>query len=173
MKTVTVLIDSREQRPLLFPDTLAVWRNDGCGPVPTFLEVKTDKRALKSGDYCLAGSEDLAVVERKLGIMEMIGNVLTADRTRFLRAINRFASSCKHPILLIEQMPPVWWAGKSNDLDVVQAVDLFLQQVALLKIHLLWCNATRAMCPTRRRRIGELVLRVMLAHKVNPEENRT
>ncbi len=170
MKSVTVLIDSREQRPLLFPDTLAVWRNDGCGPVPTFLEVETDKRALKSGDYCLAGSEDLAVVERKLGITEMVGNVLTADRTRFLRAINRFAESCKYPYLLIEQMPPVWWSTHGNGdrcVQVCQAVDLFLQQVAVHNLRLLWGNVSRSMAPARRRRMGELVLRILLAHREN------
>lgn len=176
-ETVTILIDSREQRPLLFPEVLALWSSScGAGRKPTakIVSVVTEKAALAEGDYCLAGDgPPTAIVERKSGIDELIGNLLTSDRPRFLRAITRLAANTCHPYLYIEAWPDAWWRGTemnriNPDLKVVQAMDLILHEVAHLGIGLLWGNRASQL-PAGRRRAGELILRILLAHKEQNE----
>lgn len=167
-QTITVLIDSAEQRPLLFPETLALWNIRGAGHVPKarIVRVKTERRRLDAGDYCLLGDEALAIVERKAHIGELITNTLTDDRPRFLRALERLAAACKFPYFYVEHLPAAWWAQDTTaySQSVVQAMDLFLTSIARLNIRLLW-GSHAAIAPCRRRRDGELILRILLAHK--------
>ncbi len=175
LKTVTVLYDSQEQRPLLFPDTLALWKLRGAGhkPKARIIKVKTEKRTLGAGDYCLLGGETLAIVERKADIGELIMNTLTADRPRFLRALERLAAGCTFPYLYVERLPPLWWRGGETvcPLNVVQAMDLLLFDITRLGIRLLWGN-NAAHLPSSRRRMGELILRILLAHQETSNEHQ-
>ncbi len=166
--TITVIVDKAEQRPLLFPETLALWSIRGAGHAPKarIVRVKTERRRLDAGDYCILGDEALAIVERKAHIGELITNTLTADRPRFLRALERLAVACKYPYLYVERMPSAWWAPDSKELSllVVQAMDLFLTSITRLGIRLLWGSHV-SVVPSRRRRDGELILRILLAHR--------
>lgn len=161
-KTVTVIIDSREQKPLLFPEVIPFWLPCGDGPSalgtrPVTVKVKTERQCLQWGDYCLKGSEATAVIERKSGLRELAGNTLTKDRSRFLRALSRLAKNTKYPYLFIETLPSAWW--RSGDPEVAETIDQFLSSIAHLGVHLLWnCSTTR----TNRRRMGELALRILL-----------
>lgn len=167
-QTITVLIDTAEQRPLLFPETLALWNIRGAGHTPKarIVRVETERRSLDAGDYCLVGDETLAIVERKAHIGELITNTLTDDRPRFLRALERLAVACKYPYLYVERMPTGWWMreGDESPLRVVQAMDLFLTSITRLNIRLLW-GRHAAIAPGHRRRDGELILRILLAHR--------
>jgi ERCC4-type nuclease len=175
---VTVLVDSREQRPLLFPDTLALWSVGGAGrpPKAKVLTVHKETVKLDAGDiairegfdtsgYALAGWETLAGVERKVGIVpEIAKNVLDPkDRPRFLRAFHRLADQYEHPYLFIEQWPEPWWMNSSENIEVTQAMDSILSLAAKYHVGLLW-GGRPLKSVISRRRAGELILRVLLAH---------
>lgn len=167
-KTITVLIDSREkENRLLFPETLALWSIRGAGrkPKASIVRVKEEVATLDAGDYCLLGDESLAIVETKFDIGELILNTLTADRPRFLRALERLASACKFPYLYVHRLPSPWWRSDNCNLEVVQAVDILLSHLTRLNIRLWWGNNT-ACLPLSRRRVGELILRILLAHRM-------
>jgi ERCC4-type nuclease len=70
---LTIVIDTREQRPLDFGGEVPVVRG-----------------TLKTGDYGLAGLEDRFAVERK-SIDDLFGTIV-ADRPRFLRELDRSRS---------------------------------------------------------------------------------
>jgi ERCC4-type nuclease len=169
-QSVTVLVDSREQRPLLFPDTLVLWSVSGAGrkPKPKVLQVKTESIKLDAGDYAirsyvLAGWETLAGVERKLNLDELADNTLTDDRPRFLRAFRRLAQSYDTPYLFIEEWPDPWWTDPDMNTGVAQAVDSILQLTIEYKVRLIW-GGRPLRSVIARRRAGELILRILLAH---------
>lgn len=78
---LTVVIDSREQRPLTF------------GP-----EVTTTTGTLTAGDYSLSGFEEHAAIERK-ELSDLL-NCIGAERERFKRELMRLRSySCKAVVI--------------------------------------------------------------------------
>jgi ERCC4-type nuclease len=80
-----LLIDTREQNPLDFS------RFDGW-----FSGI--ERKALKLGDYSIAGMEDLCVVERK-GLSDLVHS-FTTDRSIFINRLRRMASY-PHRLLVI------------------------------------------------------------------------
>lgn len=89
-RTWRIVCDTREQAPLpLAP--LA----EQLG-----LPFTVERGTLATADYCLKGREDLVLVERK-SLGDLVGCV-GHDRARFERALERMASSCRYPILLVE-----------------------------------------------------------------------
>ena len=78
----TVVIDTREQTPWQFK-TVDVIQNKQKFP----LVVHTDSLSLKSGDYSIAGFEDLVAIERK-SIGDALGT-FTRGRERFERELDR------------------------------------------------------------------------------------
>lgn len=67
---MTIIIDTREQTPLKFPDNIA-----------------TAAGTLQSGDYSVIGLEHLITIERK-SIADLVGS-LTSGRDRFERELHR------------------------------------------------------------------------------------
>lgn len=67
-----ILVDSREQHPLTFPN----------------LPVTTERVTLSCGDYSLPGWEDRVCLERKGSLDELVGN-LCQDRERFEKELAR------------------------------------------------------------------------------------
>ena len=80
-----VLVDTREQNPFSFT------RFEGWF-------AGTEQKALKLGDYSIAGLEDHCVVERK-DISDLVGS-LTTDRTIFVDRLRRMAGYT-HRLLVI------------------------------------------------------------------------
>lgn len=66
---LTIIQDTREQRPLAFP------------------EAKVLVKMLKTGDYSLEGFEDRVTIERK-SLSDLLGS-LGSDRDRFMREVLR------------------------------------------------------------------------------------
>jgi len=95
-------IDSREQRPLLFPSTLR------CKVAPhrsrTF-RIRTKVVPLRAGDYRLSSHPGAGGVERKSGLDELSQNLLTKDRTRFTKAFQNLLDTYQTPYLLVEGTP--------------------------------------------------------------------
>lgn len=174
MKSLTVITDNREQRPLLFPDFLVVWQRpmvkgvswqtESRRQAPITLTVNVVKTAMQSGDYAIRNYQRLVAVERKKDIGELFNNTCTDDLPRFTRAITRFAASCTYPYLLIESLPPPLWKLPPTEVRrTVPAIDRICQCVSQLGLRLLW-GGQKASDATARRRLGELVLRIMYHH---------
>lgn len=167
-KTVTILTDSREKQPLLFPGCLVVHtRSSWWGRAePTFIKVKTPKPvALPAGDYCIKGKQDRCIIETKRSIDELAGNVSAADRKRFTAALNRLCDACEHPILMLDFLPLAIWQSKNPNsrTDPIHALDVVLDIVAERGIQLVW-GSQRGGSLQARRRLGEIVLRLLLHH---------
>jgi hypothetical protein len=93
-RDLLIQIDSREQHPLLFPDTVLRYTSPKSR---TLHRIKTETVTLKEGDYRLASHPTAGVCERKAGLSELTQNTLSGDRPRFTRAINRLLGCCSHP----------------------------------------------------------------------------
>lgn len=158
--SVTVKVDRRENVPLLFPERLK-WFPVRGGP-PRLLKVKTLVRTLPAGDYTLDGHEHVCIVERKASLRELYSNLFTKDHARFTAAVERLASSCQYPYLLLDA-----GAGdlRKTSVHVRQyepVLDAMSAVVAHYGLRLLHLGQLRQ--PTTRRFGGEMVLRLMLAH---------
>ncbi len=81
-KTITILVDDRERNPWTIQH-------------PDF---KFEKCRLKTGDYTIKGFEDRVAIEKKSGIIELIGNLSGKDRPRFKRFLEKLS---KYPIKCI------------------------------------------------------------------------
>jgi len=80
-----ILVDSREQNPFDF-SRFQGWFSG------------VEKKALRLGDYSVAGLEDCCVVERK-DLPDLIHS-FTVERSQFVRRL-RLMSSCAHRLLVI------------------------------------------------------------------------
>jgi ERCC4-type nuclease len=78
----SILVDSREQTPLVFPAMVQVQR-----------------RTLKTGDYSIAGYEDLFTVERK-SLPDLVNTVIH-DRARFERELERMTKYPFRRLLIV------------------------------------------------------------------------
>mgnify|MGYP001048695011 CR=1 FL=1 len=72
--TFTIVIDTREQSPFVFAQ----------------MDVPTERRALATGDYSIAGLEDKITIERK-SLIDLFGSC-GRGRTRFEAEIERMAT---------------------------------------------------------------------------------
>jgi ERCC4-type nuclease len=99
----TIIVDSREQTPLRFPDTVSIALPDGSKmtrPVRTIME------ALKSGDYSTPALRMCAAIERKNP--SDMSQSITHERERFEREVARLGrlryraiivEGCEHDVL--------------------------------------------------------------------------
>lgn len=162
--TLTVLVDLREKRPLLFP-SLLTWHSPGRWPLKftrrTF-EVVAKPQRLDAGDYAILGYESTCLVERKAGLEELINNFLSVDRVRFDKAVLKLVAATEHPILFIERLPPAWWLT-DNRPDMERALDATFALQKKYGISLIWGSQVLRSVQARRR-LGEIVLRAMLPY---------
>lgn len=98
----TILIDTREQKPLPFPSHLPVWDEESGRPTTITLTLR--KQKLDTADYALEGNSS-CLIETKRGALELAQNLFSPDRPRFLAALDRLASAARHPVVLIEGSP--------------------------------------------------------------------
>lgn len=154
MNELTVIVDTREQRPLMFPKVVVI---GGKGRL-----VKVVSRKLDAGDYALAGAEDVCVVERKGSISEICKNMSCFDSARQNSSFERLAK-VRHPVILVEQTlgdllrPSKYAPNPAESLDA-----LFAMIIAHGILPWLVGNCD---LPAKRRIVGELVLRLMVAYK--------
>lgn len=153
MQTLTILQDTREQVPLLFPSTLSI------GGRRYRIHVK--KKKLDAGDYALEGT-NTAIIERKASIRELFKNLVTDDKRRTKKAFDRLCKATSNPILLLEGSPGDLLADKNvyNSGAVLQKL---LDECAERGISIIFVGKCRY--PARRRQVGELVIRTLAAYK--------
>jgi len=155
-RKVTVLVDSREQKPLLFPKIMVV---GGRGR-----QIITETVKLAAGDYMLdtRGLVRGVIVERKASISEIFNNMLDPkDRGRQKRAFDKLVTACDYPILLVEGTVGSLSRVTKYAPDPALALDALLRETMVRGIHL-WFVGECGM-PAKRRQVGELIVRAMLA----------
>lgn len=87
--TMTIIVDTREQRPWTFGGALRI-----------------ERAALPAGDYSIAGFETSVAIERK-SLDDFVQSV-TWERRRFLRERDRLRSYELKTILVEAGVPDVW-----------------------------------------------------------------
>lgn len=161
-RDVTVLIDTREKRPILFPSTIKI-----AHPERIYIElpinVETKKSKLSFGDYALEGHESVCVFERKASQLEIYKNLNEHhDRIRQAKAFRRLTSSCDFPYLLVEASPAELLAtnkiAKQPEL-ICHRLGLALAQYGLHALFIPWKSRSAEV----RRKIGTLMLHIMVA----------
>jgi hypothetical protein len=175
-RSVTVLVDTREKQPLLFPRRIEFFPYGVHrllrGAEPSIIGVRTKRRTLKVADYTVEKWEHLTAAEKKGGIDELITNVSAGDIARFRMAIVAFATSVRHPFLFLTCLPTsVWCASPRNrSASVARVLDIVLATAADLDLQLIWGGRASPL-PGVRRRLGDIILRAML-HKIVAESNK-
>jgi ERCC4-type nuclease len=87
--TMTIIVDTREQRPWMFGGALRI-----------------ERATLPAGDYSIAGFETSVAIERKS--LEDFVQSITWERSRFLRECERLRSYELKTILVEAGAPDVW-----------------------------------------------------------------
>jgi len=96
---ITILSDTREKYPLLFPVHIRISGSTGAVKV---VRVEVEQSVMPIGDYAIKGKEHLCTVERKGSARELAGNFLSMDRRRALNAFKRLKAHCEHPFVLLD-----------------------------------------------------------------------
>lgn len=165
-RTLTVLIDSREKKPLCFPAVLRHYPNRGSSRAK-LIPIRSFRVKLPAGDYALKGHRSCCLLERKGSIEEVASNLLTNDYARFRAALERLAASCTYPYLLIDES-----LARMNRSSWVEQPDRVLQflisETTSLGIRLLWIGGSKR--PRAKTVLGATILRIMLVHALSDRE---
>lgn len=115
LKTLHVLVDSREKKPLPLPAYLDVLSQDRCwpqGPLTTTIRVLQTRRQIDIADYVLADEDGVmylpdgsncAIVERKATLDELGENLFDPERRpHFENLLRRMQERCTNPVLYLE-----------------------------------------------------------------------
>lgn len=162
--SVTVLVDSREKFPLLFPQTVKYYQDRGHYHL---IRVEVETRTLHAGDYALAGYDDEVLFERKGSMQELLNNLFTVDRRRCTAAFLKLVEGCEVPYLLLDFPLGDMFKPTPYVVDPPRVLDALLDLSRSFGLRLLWAGNCKT--ASRRRELGELVLRVMLSHALNRE----
>jgi ERCC4-type nuclease len=88
IKDITIIQDDREKQPWSF--------------LTKYYKVKIARLAV--GDYSIEGYEDKIAIEKKSGIMEVLGNLVAGNRPRFERMLERLS---KYPVKTLVVCEPL------------------------------------------------------------------
>lgn len=159
-KKVTVLVDSREKLPLIFPENVRVAaRRDR---TPQLIRVTTQSERLETGDYTLRGTASRVIVERKGSFGELSQNLMTKDRARAFAALTRLAAETTNPYLLLDMGGPHLWTPNEYCGDTGLVFDELFRVLGTLRIRPLFWGFPQTL--GGRRAAGELALRLLIYH---------
>ena len=164
-KTITVQIDTREQRPLLFPRLLSWVDPHARGRI--IIKVKTERVKLDAGDYRLKHSKTTCIIERKASLRELQKNFTTGDLNRQLAALDKLEKATQHFVVLIETTPR-GLVAPSKDCDHPEYVLCPFFREVTRRGGSIYLTGTTSPTPASRRHAGELVLRTLLAYADAP-----
>jgi hypothetical protein len=117
----------------------------------------------------LEGYEECCIIERKGSIRELAANMLSDDWARAQDAFKRLADATAHPYLMIECTPADLRTRSRYVEEPDRVVDALSALIEKLDLRLLLCG--RVSTIKQKRTVGELMLRLMLAHAYQREEN--
>lgn len=124
---------------------------------------------MSEGDYGLKGQETDCLIERKGSLSELAGNMLGNDWSRAMDAFKRFSDATANPYLMIECSSADLLRKTRWIHEPARVTDALLALVEKLGLKLLLVgNCTSAQ---QKRNVGELMLRLMLAHAYQKEED--
>ena len=158
-RSLTVCVDTREKYPILFPETLKVWP-DRQNPRSHLIQLKVQRKCLKTGDYLLSKWPSACIVERKASSSELWKNFMTGDYARAEAAFVRLSEACRHPVLLLDMTPAEALRCSEHCPEPARAIDHLYRLVCDLGLHLIFAGGCRASGP--RRALGEHLARLML-----------
>jgi hypothetical protein len=158
-RSVTVEIDTREKRPLLFPETVTVWWTGK----PTLITVATARVKLDAGDYRLREWPNACVIERKGSIEELSRNLLDPkDSPRQGRSFGRLAASSRFPYLLIHAAPSSLMLSTTGCPHPELLVQRLTECLGRFGLNLLVIGQTSTSAALRV--TGTMMLHLMLGH---------
>jgi hypothetical protein len=164
--TVTVLIDTREKKTLLFPSWVD-FRCDRTLKVHS-IQVKTKRVIMPAGDYTLEGYDHLTILETKRSLRELHNNVCS-DWGREARALKRLSEACEYPYMVWEMTPSELFRKSPHVPDPQLVFDRWMQAIARFNLRLMFAGSGPG--PGPRRKLGEQLIRLMLAHILNPAQD--
>ena len=170
LKEYTVVQDSREKIPLLFPKHL-VMLDPAKRPSPTAvksvrLNLSVERLGdghpeMERGDYYLRGYPDRVVVERKGSIAELAMNCFRPRRRARIRDEAAYlASHCRRPIWMVFGSPRTLLTPTKSVPNPGPAVDCLLDILEEHRVEL-WI-VPKPTLTTSRRAAGEMVARAMI-----------
>ena len=162
---ITVLIDSREKRPLLFPSWIE-WYGDRTLESRQ-IQVLTKVSRMESGDYTIEGYDKVCIIETKRSLRELHGNVCT-EWPRVAKALSKLSKACKYPYVVWEMSTSDLLRASKHVPDPVLIMDRWMQALTRLDLRLMWVGAHSL--PGPRRKLGEQLVRLILAHITTEEE---
>ena len=156
VRTITVVVDNREKRPIRFPEYIR-----RCGDL---LKIKTAERHLRTGDYRLDNKGFLkALIERKGRETELYDCTLGRRHKQFRAQLERLSRESDRPVLLLDTTPylvEMYDYTKYNSRAPKNAGELVIQNLVDLcmeyNVNLIWFG--RMDSPMREHCAGRLVL---------------
>lgn len=163
-RSVVVLIDSREKKPLPLPKHLVTWdRSSPPGkPRKVTIQVRQEVRTLETADYVLGGAPGAVGIERKANLDELRQNLCTrVGERRFLKACARLRDNFERPVLLLEGSPLALMRGvRGPHTDPAVVRDLLMDTCARYGISLF--TIPTGTIP-QRRAAGEWLVALLLS----------
>lgn len=160
-KSLTILVDSREKIPLIFPSTLTMLspRHLPHQQIKSIVRLVTKSATLETGDYLLAEAPTACVVERKYSIDELATNTLNPRRRRLFIAELLRLQAYSRPVLLLEGSLSKYLKPTVRTKDPGLALDATQRLLLEYKIGLITqpCNTV-----AERRAAGEFVARLLV-----------
>jgi ERCC4-type nuclease len=157
--SLTIQIDTREQYPLQFPDSITV-PNIG----NSYKKIKILKQQIKldAGDYRLAQAPTFCIIERKASQAELVKNLFhSKDSIRTGKAFALLQQACLYPTLLIEGTP----ASLTRNKKLIRHPEEIFHRLGILTVqyglHVIWAGNTHS--SATRRELGRYLLHHMYA----------
>jgi ERCC4-type nuclease len=163
-RILSVYIDKRENIPVKFPGILTHWPRFAFDSAVRIRVNITPKR-LPAGDYVVRQVPEVGF-ETKRSMTELASNLLSPDRTRFLKALDKLVDTYHHPYLIYDDswnrfhMTPRI-PQMACDLNHERIHDLLLAELIPRHIHLI-ISSSRSV--KGRVQLGTLMLRIALGH---------
>ena len=175
-KKLTVVVDSREKVPVLFPATLTWWADRTRKNYEILIDTKVD--TLFAGDYCLEFPEGVrqdrcCTWERKYKVSEIYTNLFTKDWKRASKAFERLCRIAPAEgdlggrYLLVESSQAEFRKfEREKGLPEGVILGRLIQTACAFGLRL-WFAPNHNL-PAARRRLGEMMIRVMMGHLFHP-----
>ena len=166
--TFTIEIDTREKKPLQFPETFSFYKGGiGCAQYQQSVQefhIKQERKCLLAGDYRIKELEDLIGIERKGSVGELGSCFLGyPSRLQEIRKFENLISTYVCPAVLLDIPPWHLSSGVQSHAPFLseQIADIVFQTLMRAGIPWLICGSVNR-TSSRRLQLGELVLRWML-----------
>jgi hypothetical protein len=166
---VTVTIDRNEKKlhRWRFSKTIKWYpTRDSAGKI---VVVRTEKKVLSAGDYCLKGFEECCIIEKKGSLRELSANLLGEDYTRAMDAFKRLSNATANPYLVVECTAAELRTRSRWLQEPARIVDSLCSLMERLGLRLILCG--KCVDVRQKRTVGDLMLRLMLAHAYQQEED--